>query len=42
MKAKNNSNTIDRIFDHIFAVVSEFDLQVFQEPTGADFQQLIK
>ncbi len=28
------------IFDHILAVVPEFDLQVFQHPTGADFQAL--
>ena len=28
------------IFDHIFAVVTEFDLRVFQEPTGKDFQLL--
>lgn len=25
------------IFDHILAVLSEFDLRVFQQPTGADF-----
>ena len=29
------------IFDHILAVVPEFDLQVFQEPSGTDFQKLI-
>lgn len=28
------------IFDHILAVVPEFDLQVFQQPTGRDFSQL--
>jgi miniconductance mechanosensitive channel len=28
------------IFDHILAVVPEFDLRVFQNPTGADFQAL--
>lgn len=28
------------IFDHIFAAVSKFDLQVFQNPTGADFRTL--
>ena len=26
------------IFDHILAVVPEFDLQVFQEPSGTDFK----
>ena len=28
------------IFDHILAVVPEFDLQVFQEPSGTDFKKL--
>lgn len=28
------------IFDHILAVVPEFDLQVFQEPSGSDFQKI--
>ena len=28
------------IFDHILAVVPEFDLRVFQEPSGSDFQKL--
>ena len=28
------------IFDHIMAVVPEFDLHVFQEPSGTDFQKL--
>ena len=28
------------IFDHILAVVREFDLRVFQVPTGSDFQKL--
>ncbi len=30
------------IFDHILAVVSEFDLHVFQNPTGDDFKSLSK
>ena len=30
------------IFDHILAVVPEFDLKVFQHPSGADFQALGK
>ena len=29
------------IFDHIFAVITEFELNVFQNPTGKDFQGLI-
>jgi miniconductance mechanosensitive channel len=28
------------IFDHILAVIPEFQLRVFQNPTGADFKQL--
>ena len=28
------------IFDHILAVIPEFDLRVYQNPTGADFQGL--
>jgi miniconductance mechanosensitive channel len=28
------------IFDHILAVVPEFDLRVYQNPTGADFRRL--
>ena len=28
------------IFDHLFAVLKEFDLQVFQSPTGHDFVKL--
>jgi len=28
------------IFDHILAVIPEFELRVFQNPTGADFQKL--
>ena len=26
------------IFDHVLAVIPEFDLRIFQDPTGADFQ----
>ncbi len=28
------------IFDHIFAVIPEFDLRVFQNPSGSDFKNL--
>jgi len=28
------------IFDHVLAVIPEFELRVFQNPTGADFQAL--
>ena len=27
------------VFDHLLAIVPEFDLRVFQSPTGADFRQ---
>ena len=27
------------IFDHVLAVIPEFDLRIFQNPTGADFQK---
>ena len=30
------------IFDHILAIVPEFDLRIFQEPTGADFRALTR
>jgi len=30
------------IFDHILSVVKEFDLQVFQSPSGSDFSKLMK
>lgn len=29
------------IFDHVLAVIPEFDLKVFQNPTGEDFQRLL-
>nr|MBC8485194.1 mechanosensitive ion channel [Bacteroidota bacterium] len=29
------------IFDHVLAVIPEFELKVFQNPTGEDFQRLI-
>ena len=30
------------IFDHLLAVIPEFDLKVFQNPTGGDFRSLAK
>jgi miniconductance mechanosensitive channel len=30
------------IFDHILAVIPEFELRVFQNPSGADFKSLVK
>jgi miniconductance mechanosensitive channel len=30
------------IFDHILAVVPEFDLQVYQAPSGRDFNKLTR
>ncbi|MBT7012134.1 MAG: mechanosensitive ion channel, partial [Planctomycetes bacterium] len=32
---------ISDVFDHIIAVIPEFGLRVFQNPTGADFHRLI-
>jgi miniconductance mechanosensitive channel len=29
------------IFDHIFAIAPEFNLKIFQNPTGDDFQKLV-
>jgi len=29
------------IFDHILAVIPQFDLKVFQQPSGGDFKNLI-
>jgi miniconductance mechanosensitive channel len=37
--AKYEDNQSD-IFDHILAVIPEFDLKVFQQPTGRDFASL--
>ena len=28
------------LFDHLFAILPEFDLKVFQNPTGNDFQKI--
>ncbi len=39
--AQYEDNQAD-IFDHILAVIPEFDLKVFQSPTGRDFQNLNK
>lgn len=33
---------ISDIFDHVLAAVPGFDLSIFQSPSGADFQELIK
>ncbi len=30
------------IFDHILAIIPEFDLKIFQYPTGEDFRSLLK
>ena len=30
------------IFDHLYAAAPDFDLEVFQHPSGADFKKLIK
>jgi len=38
---KEYENIQSDLFDHILAVVPEFDLRVFQNPTGEDFRKLI-
>jgi miniconductance mechanosensitive channel len=38
----NYENIQADIFDHILAVVPEFDLRVFQDPSGRDFNNLIR
>ena len=30
------------IFDHLMAIVSEFDLKVFQNPSGNDFKSIVR
>ena len=30
------------IFDHILAIIPEFDLKVFQNPSGSDFRELVR
>lgn len=30
------------VFDHLLAVVSQFDLRIFQSPTGYDFNKIVK
>jgi len=37
----NYENIQANIFDHILAVLPEFDLRVFQNPSGRDFNKLI-
>ena len=36
----NYENIQADIFDHILAVVPEFELKIFQNPSGKDFQKL--
>ena len=28
------------VFDHVLAIIPEFDLRVFQNPSGADLHQI--
>ena len=30
------------IFDHLMAIISEFDLKVFQNPSGNDFKSIAR
>jgi miniconductance mechanosensitive channel len=38
---KEYENTQAEVFDHLLAAVPNFDLKVFQQPTGLDFSQLV-
>jgi miniconductance mechanosensitive channel len=40
-KWSNYENIQSDIFDHILAVIPEFELQVFQSPSGDDFQKAL-
>jgi miniconductance mechanosensitive channel len=33
-------NVVSNIFDHLFTIISDFELEVFEEPTGDDFRNL--
>lgn len=35
-------NIVSDIFDHLFTITSEFELEVFEEPTGNDFRSLLR
>jgi miniconductance mechanosensitive channel len=39
---ENYEDIQSNIFDHILAVVPEFDLRVFQDPSGLDFRKVIR
>ena len=39
---KDTKSIQSDIFDHILAVATEFDLTVFQNPSGADFSAVIE
>jgi miniconductance mechanosensitive channel len=30
------------IFDHVLAIISEFELRIFQDPTGSDFSKIVR
>lgn len=36
----HNENVMADIFDHLYAVAKYFDLNIYQKPTGKDFQRL--
>lgn len=41
VKWKNYENIMADIFDHIFAAVSYFDLEVFESPASSDFRSML-
>jgi miniconductance mechanosensitive channel len=39
---ENYEGIVSDIFDHVLAGIEFFDLKLFQNPSGADFQALAK
>jgi miniconductance mechanosensitive channel len=35
-------SVVSNLFDHLFTIISEFELEVFEEPTGNDFRSFIR
>jgi miniconductance mechanosensitive channel len=35
-------SVVSNIFDHLFTIISEFELEVFEEPTGNDFRSFVR
>jgi miniconductance mechanosensitive channel len=39
---KAYESVMANIFDHVFAVAQSFDLEIFENPTGSDFKNLVQ